>query len=180
MSLQAQSCDQCSAKTPDLVVWVPAQGPMQALCGSCAAALGLDTHGATPADSPRPAVGGDATEPGDPSGVGDLAEAGEREHENEAGVAECDLAPRPGVGDLGGSVECHSRPVPPMSSGGATPTNGVQLILHVKCLICDGPVPDHIGKGRPPATCGSARCRKEHRRRKSFDARTKRRQVGAP
>jgi hypothetical protein len=131
------------------------------------------TNPTAPADSPRPAAGGEATEAGPLAGVAervdDLAVDGGREHAFPAGAV--GLAPTSAPCDPVSSTVGPVRPqAPPMSTGGAAIPSGP------KCPICEGTIPDLQKRGPLPATCGAERCRKEHRRRQRFDRETRRRQ----
>lgn len=128
------------------------------------------TLAAAPSDSDRPAARDEATEPGDPSGVGDLAGVGGRGTPPRQGAAER-LALSPQTGDLQSS-EGHSHQGPETCTSGPIPPDTTwtaeQQQLFRRCALCQWPL-----SARQRVVC-SRRCKKERDRRKRFDQGTRR------
>jgi hypothetical protein len=110
------------------------------------------TGSSAPSDSDRPAARDEATEPGVPSGVGDLAGVGGRGMPPAEGAEE--LAPLPEPGDVQSS-EAHSRPGPEVCSSGPT---------------LPGPLCEICGRVLPPRSVRycDGKCRGEAVRRRRF------------
>lgn len=125
----------------------------------CSVVCDPRTLAAAPSEGDRPAARDEATEPGGPSGVGDLAGVGGRGTPPRQGAAER-LALSPQTGDLQSS-ESHSHPPPETRASGGTPR---------RCALCLAPL-----SGRQRVVC-SRRCKKEYDHRARFDRETLRRQ----
>lgn len=121
------------------------------------------TSSAAPSDSDPPGTGGEATEPGAPSGVGDLAGAGgPGTLPDEGAVERLAQVLMPGEGDSAGA-HLHTQPPESRASGGTPP--------RPLCEICGRPLPP-----RSVRYCDGM-CRGEAVRQRRFLARRK---AGAP